>query len=367
MKVISSKELLVNAINIVQKAVSSKNNIALLDGILLEAAGEIFKMTGNDLEIGIECKVNADIRREGSIVLNSRIFGDIIRKMPDSEIMIELLDNNDVLIESENSLFKIKGSPSGDYPLLPEIEAEKSFKLSQKTAKDMIRQTIFSVGDDENREILTGSLIESNENELVFVAIDGHRMAVRKMANGTQNTNFKVVVPGKTLNEISKILEPEDSEVEIFTSKNQILFKIDNCKVTSRLLEGEYLNYKSILTDENETKIRLKTKELLSSIERAALISINEKKYPVRFDIEDDFLVISSSTEIGNVRDKITIDMEGKNMIIGFNPRYFLEALKVIDDDFIDIYFNSDIGPCTIRPVETDEFAYMILPVRIKS
>ena len=164
--------------------------------------------------------------------------------MPDSEIMIELLDNNDVLIESENSVFKIKGNPSDDYPLLPEIEAEESFKISQKIAKDMIRQTIFSVGDDENREILTGSLIESDENQLVFVAIDGHRMAVRKTVNDTQNTSFKVVVPGKTLNEISKILEPEENEIEIFTSKNQILFKIDNCKVMSRLLEGEYLNYK---------------------------------------------------------------------------------------------------------------------------
>ena len=366
MKVISSKELLVDAINIVQKAVSTKNNITLLDGILLEA-NKIFKMTGNDLEIGIECTISADIRKEGSVVINSKIFGDIIRKMPDSEIMIELLDNNDVLIESENSVFKIKGNPSDDYPLLPEIEAEESFKISQKIAKDMIRQTIFSVGDDENREILTGSLIESDENQLVFVAIDGHRMAVRKTVNDTQNTSFKVVVPGKTLNEISKILEPEENEIEIFTSKNQILFKIDNCKVMSRLLEGEYLNYKSIIPDEYETKIRLNTKELLSSMERAALMSINEKKYPVRFDIEDDVLVRSSSTEIGNVRDEISVDMEGKNMTIGFNPKYFLEALRVIDDEVVDIYFNSDIGPCTIKPIEGNEFAYMILPVRIKS
>lgn len=366
MKVISSKELLVNAISIVQRAVSTKNNISLLDGILLEADG-VFKMTGNDLEIGIECCIPADIRREGSIVINSKIFGDIIRKMPDSEILIELLDNNDVLIECENSVFKIKGNPSDEYPLLPEIEAEKSFKISQKIAKDMIRQTIFSVGDDEDRKILTGTLIESDGNELVFVAIDGHRMAVRKTANGVQDTSFSVVVPGKTLNEISKIIEPEDDEMEIFTSKNQILFKIDNCKIMSRLLEGEYLNYKSIIPDEHETKIRVNTKELLSSVERASLISINEKKYPIKFDIEDDVLVISSNTEIGNVRDEIAIDMEGKNMTIGFNPRYFLEALRVIDDEVVDIYFNSDIGPCTIRPVETDEFVYMILPVRIKS
>lgn len=366
MKIICSRELLMDAINIVQKAVSTKNKVTLLDGILLEA-DEILKMTGNDLEIGIICEVSADIREKGSVVINSKMFGDIIRRMPDSEIMIELTYNYDVLIECENSHFKIKGNTSDDYPMLPTVEVEKSFKITQKVARDMIRQTIFAVGEDENREILTGSLIESNGNELIFVSIDGYRMAIRKKNYDVEATNFKVVVPGKTLNEISKILQPEDDEIEIFSSSNQILFKIDNCVVMSRLLEGEYLNYKSIIPVEYETKIRLNTKELLSSIERASLISNDEKKYPIKFNISDDSLIISSNTEIGNVRDEITVDAEGKNMIVGFNPRYFIEALRVIDDEVIDIYFNSDIGPCTIKPIDTEEYAYMILPVRIKS
>ncbi|MDQ2086017.1 DNA polymerase III subunit beta [Herbivorax sp. ANBcel31] len=366
MKIIISKELLMEGINIVQKAVSTKNNVSLLDGILLEA-DEIFKMTGNDSEIRIECIVSADIRKKGSIVINSKMFGDIIRRMPESEIMIELIENNDVLIECENSHFKIKGNPSDDYPGLPEIEAEKSFKISQKIARDMIRETIFAVGEDENREILTGSLIESNENELTFVSIDGYRMALRRKTDDMQNTNFKVVVPGKTLNEISKILQPEDGEVEIFSSKNQILFKFNNCMVMSRLLEGEYLNYKSIVPDEYETKIRVNTKELLYSIERASLMSSDGRKYPVKFVIEDDNLIILSNTETGNVREEITTEMEGKNMSIGFNPRYFVESLRVIEDETVDMYFNSEVGPCTIKPIETDEFAYMILPVRINN
>lgn len=366
MKIISSKELLMDAINIVQKAVSTKSNITLLDGILLEA-DEILKMTGNDLEIGIECIVEADIRKEGSVVIDSKIFGDIIRKMPNSEIMIELTDNYDVLIESENTHFKIKGNSSEDYATLPVIEAEKSLKISQSLARNMMRETIFAVGEDENRQILTGGLIESNENGLFFVCIDGFRMALRKKKYKTQSTNFKVVVPGKTLNEISKILQPEDNEIEIFSSNNQIAFKINNCLVTSRLLEGEYLNYKSIIPDEYETKIRLNTKELLSSIERASLISISndDNKYSIKFDIMDDNLIISSNTERGNVRDEITIDAEGKDMTVAFNPRYFIDALRAIEDELIDIYFNSNVGPCTIKPIETDEFTYMILPVRM--
>ncbi|TYQ14755.1 UNVERIFIED_CONTAM: DNA polymerase-3 subunit beta [Acetivibrio alkalicellulosi] len=366
MKIISSKDNLLDGINIVQKAVSSKNNVSLLDGILLEA-GDIFKMTGNDLEIGIECIVESDIRKKGSVVINSKMLGEIIRRMPESEVMIEMLENYDVIIECENSHFKIKGNPADDYPSLPKIEAEQSFKISQKIAKEMIRQTIFAVGVDENRKILMGSLIESMENEINFVSIDGFRMAMRKRKEDIQNTNFKVVVPGKTLSEISKILQPVDNEIEIFSTKNQILFKINNCMVMSRLLEGEYLNYRSIIPDEYETKVKVNKKEILSSIERASLISDDEKRYPVKFEVIDDTIIISSKTEIGDVRDEITVETEGKNIEIGFNPKYFIEALKAIEDEEIYIFFNSDIGPCTIRPLDSDEFAYMILPVRIKN
>lgn len=366
MKVICSKENLMEGINIVQKAVSTKTTLPILEGILIEATDK-FKLTGNDLEIGIECYVEADVREQGSIVLNSRMFGDIVRRLPDSEVLIEVKENKLVVIECENSHFEIKGIPSAGYPALPEIEKNNAFSISQKIVREMIKQTIFAVGMDENRLILTGSLVECKNDELTFVSIDGFRLALRRHAVNNEKTNFNVVVPGKTLNEIVKILQPVDENMTIYNSNNQILFDIGKCKVVSRLLDGEYLNYNSIIPQEHETKIRVTTKEMLSSIERASLITIEEKKYPVKFKICDDKLTISSSTDIGNAREEIQVDMTGNKIEIGFNPRYFIDALKVIEEDIVDIYFTSSVGPCTMRPVEGNSYAYMILPVRIKN
>lgn len=366
MKVICSKETLIEGINIVQKAVSSKTTLPILEGILIEASDQ-FKLTGNDLEIGIECFVEADIREQGTIVLNSRMFGDIVRRMPESEVLIEVKDNNLVIIECENSHFEIKGLPAAGYPALPTIQMDNAFTINQKVVRDMIKHTIFAVGLDENRPILTGSLIECKNDELTFVSIDGFRLALRRYPTDNEYTKFNVVVPGKTLNEIVKILQPVEEQMTIYNSNNQILFDIGNCKVVSRLLDGEYLNYKSIIPQDHETKIRVTTKEMLSSIERASLITAEEKKYPVKFKIHDDKVTISSSTEIGNVREELRVDMSGNKLEIGFNPRYFIDALKVIEDEEVDIYFTSSIGPCTLRPVEGNSFAYMILPVRIKN
>jgi len=364
MKIICSKEDLINGINIVQKAVSSKTTLPMLEGMLLEAMGEL-KLTGNDLEIGIECFVNADVRQPGSIVLNSRIFGDIVRRLPDSEVMIEVKGQNLVTIECDNSYFEIKGLNPTGFPALPSIEKENAFKISQKIVRDMIKQTIFAVSIDENRPILTGSLIEYKNKELTFVSIDGFRLAMRRCVLENDAPDLSVVVPGKTLNEIAKILQPVDDEISIYNSNNQILFDMGDCKVVSRLLEGEYLNYRGIIPKDHEVKIRVITNELLSSIERASLvITMEERRYPVRFNISDDVLVITSNTDVGAVREEIRVDMTGGKMDIGFNPRYFIEALRVIEDEKVDIYFTSNVGPCTIRPVEGDSYAYMILPVR---
>jgi len=366
MKVICSKEHLIEGINIVQKAVSSKSTLAILEGILLEAT-DMFKLTGYDLELGIECYVDADIRNTGSIVLNSKMFGDIVRRLPDSEVLIEVLPNNSVIIECENSHFELKGISSDTYPALPSIKKENAFIIKQKTIRDMIRQTLFAVSIDENRPILTGSLLECKDKDVTIVSIDGFRLALRRSKIENENQNFSVVIPGKTLNEIVKILQPVEDSISIYSTQNQILFDMGKCKVISRLLEGEYLNYNSIIPEEYETKVRVKTKDILSSLERASLITAEEKKYPVKFNISNEKIIISSNTEIGAVREEIKVDTTGNKLDIGFNPRYFIEALKVIDDEEVDIYFTSSIGPCTIRPIENYGYAYMILPVRIKN
>jgi DNA polymerase-3 subunit beta len=365
MRIICSKENLVEGIGIVQKAVSSKSTLPILEGILLEAYEDKFKLTGNDLEIGIECYVEADIQQAGSVVLNSKTFGDIVRRLPDSEVLIEVTSDNLVVIECDNSHFEIKGLSAYGFPALPAIKQENSFMISQKLLRDMIRQTIFAISLDENRPILTGSLIECNDGIVTIVSMDVFRLALRKSTLNNKVNDFSVVVPGKTLNEISKILQPVDDEVTIYSSSNQILFDMGNCKIVSRLLEGKYLNYNSIIRHDSETKVRVNVKSLLSSIERASLVASADNKHPVKFDIRDDKIIITSNTEIGTAREEISVETVGKELQIGFNPRYLIDALKAIDDEEVEVTFITNLLPCTIKPVDGDEFIYVIGAVKI--
>ncbi len=368
MKVICSKENLLDGINIVQKAVSTKTTLPILEGILIEA-GEKIKMTGNDLEIGIECYVDADIRREGSVVLNSRMFGDIVRRLPDSEVLLEVKENNTVIIECENSLFEIRGLPADGFPALPSLEKNDGIRISQKILKDMIRQTIFAVSADENRPVLTGSLFEYKDGKFTIVSIDGYRLAMRcvepENTEEGECTERSLVIPGKTLNEIAKIIQPVDEELYIYAAGNQILFDMGKCIMTSRLLEGEYLNYMGIIPKEHETKVSVNTKDLQACFERAALvITSEERRYPVRLEISEELMVITANTEAGNVREEIKIEMQGKKLDISFNHKYFIDALRVIENEMIDIFFTTSIGPCTIRPLQGNDFAYLVLPIR---
>ncbi len=366
MKIICSKENLLNGINIVQKAVSTKTTLPILEGILLNAEDK-FKLTGNDLEIGIECFVEADIRESGSIVINSKIFGDIVRRLPDSEVLIEVKDNNLVVVECENSHFEIKGINPNGYPALPKVDKENVLTLTQGKLKDMIRQTVFAVGSDENRPVLTGSLIEVKDNELVVVSIDGFRLALRRKMLDTEIGDFSVIVPGKTLNEISKILQAGDEEVFIYNSNNQIVFDAQSWRIVSRLIEGKFLNYNSLLNKEFETKVIINIKEFQSSLERASLISMNDKNSPVKLSIGNDRIVITSNAELGAVREEIKVEIEGNNLEIGYNPAYLIDALKAIDEDRATIYFITTNAPCTLRPVveNNNEFAYLVQAVRI--
>jgi len=366
MKIICSKENLLNGINIVQKAVSTKTTLPILEGILINADDK-FKLTGNDLEIGIECFVEADIRNTGAIVINSKMFGDIVRRLPDSEVLIDVKENNLVIVECENSHFEIKGiNPSG-YPTLPKVDKDNVLSLTQGNLKDMIRQTVFAVGTDENRPVLTGSLIEVKNKELVFVSIDGFRLALRRKIIESNIDDFSVIVPGKTLNEISKILQPNADEVFIYNSNNQIVFDTKAWRIVSRLIEGKFLNYNSLLNKEFETKVIVNIKEFQQSLERASLISMNDKNSPVKLYIADEKIVITSNAELGAVREEIKGEIEGNNLEIGYNPAFLIDALKAIDEERAAIYFITTNAPCTLRPVieNNNEFAYLVQAVRI--
>lgn len=363
MKIICEKNKLVNAINIVQRAVPSKTT-PILEGILLQA-DENLKLTGNDLEMGIECVIDAEILEKGEVVIDSKLFGDIIKKMPNSNVNIEKDEKENVKITCKNSKFEIKGKPGESYPRIPEIEKDKSLKVCQAVMKDMIRQTIFAVGEDENRPILTGVNIEAKNGLLTLITIDGFRLALRKYIIDDIDTDMNVIVPGKTLGEIGRILEPVDDEITIYAAKNQIMFDVGDTKVVSRLLEGEYFKYDNLIPEEYETKIRINTKDFLDSIERVAiLISSGEATYPINVLLNFDKVIITTNTNIGNAREEIMIEVIGNDMEVKFNPKYFIEALRVIDEENINVAFSSDVGPCVIRSVDKDTFTYMLLPLR---
>jgi DNA polymerase-3 subunit beta len=365
MKIIVLKQNLIEAINIVQRAVMTKATLPILEGIYIEA-GEKVKLVGNCYDLGIECCVDADIQQKGSIVIEAKMFGEIIRKLPDAPVYIEVLDGFNVRIECLNSYFEIRGMDGESYPMPPEYDSEISLDLSQSVLKELIRQTIFAVGNDENRKIMTGVLMEAQQGELKMAALDGFRMAVCGSVI-KEDMNFKVVIPGRNMQEILRVLDTSEENVSISLAGNLASFGLKNCRIVSKVLEGEFMNYHSYIPTQFETVINVNTRELEESMERASLITSDDKRYPVRINLSDDRMVISSTTEKGRSKEEIHIENSGNTMQIGFNPRYFLDALKVINDEKVKISFTSPVGPCILTPVEHDRFLFLILPVRLKN
>jgi DNA polymerase III subunit beta len=366
MKIICSKSNLFNAINTVQKAVSSKSALPILEGVLIKAYGDQVTLTGNDLEVGIECTFNADIPEEGTLVLNSKIFGEIARKLPEADVTIES-DGESVLIECVHASFKMNLiSPEG-FPELQTVEGTRSFEMPAAVLKEMIRKTIIAVSSDENRPILTGVMFEIKDEKLTLVSIDGFRMAMRETEIEGTGEKKEIVVPGKTLAELIKIIDIEDEKINVNFSDNHILFSSRTKKLVSRLLEGEFPNYRSIIPRDEETSIGVKRNELIDSLERAITVLTDEKRHPVVFDIENDMMVISLNSENASLREEIEVNMKGEKVKIGFNARFLLDALKAIDEDEIEMNFRGSVGPCTITANERNDYLYLIVPVKIKS
>ena len=364
MKLTCQKTDLVNGVNTVLKAVSNRTTLPILECILLQANTNQFTLVSNDLELGIESKEYTD--RAGSIALEARIFSEIVRKLPDSLVEISVDDHNMTTIICENSQFKIAGQLGEEFPRLPEVEKDNQLSLTQPVLKDMIRQTIFSVAVEETRQILTGELLEIKNGSLNIVSVDGYRVSFRKTDLSIENEQAEVVVPGKTLNEISKILSSEEEDlVSLYFTDKHILFDLGDSIVVSRLLEGEFLKYEQVFSEDYETKIEVDRRELLMSIERAALISRENKKNPIKMEIAAEQLVVTSNTELGTAYEELVVHTEGKDLLIAFNPKYLIDALLAIEDEKICIQFTSSLSPCIIKPLEGNEYKYLVLPIRL--
>jgi len=372
MKIICEKDKMLKAINSVTKAVASKTTLPVLEGILIQTNDNEVKFTTYDLEIGIEYIMECKVERQGVTVVNAIMFSEIIRKLPDSEINITINENNLLVIECEGSLYKLATMNPDEFPELPKIDIENSIEVEQKNLKDMIRKTIFAVSTEENRPVITGCLFEIKNNKLNVVAVDGFRLAWKSKFLQNQVNDFSAVIPGRTLNEINKIITDSFDNIKIGVSKNQALFEMENCKIVTRLLEGTFLNYESAIPEIWETRIRVDKNLIQDCFERVSLISSSsiekEKKYPVMVNIEIGKIVISCTNQTGDAKEEIFVETEGKNLEAGFNPKYFLDALRAIDDQEVFIDFCSSISPCIIRPIdENGDYIYMLLPLRLQA
>lgn len=363
MKIVCNKTDLLKGVNIALRAVPVRTTMAILECILIDATEVDIKLTANDMELGIETKVAGDILTRGKIALDARFLSEIVRKLPDSEVTIETDDQYVATITCEKAIFTISGRDGEDFSYLPFIEREKSISLSQFTLKEIIRQTIFSIGDNESNKIMTGELFEINDNKLKVVSLDRYRVSIRNVELGENYESSKVIVPGKTLSEINKILPGDaDSIVNVFFTNNHIVFEFDDTIVVSRLIEGEYFKINQMISKEHMTKITINKKELLDCIDRATLLVKEGNKKPVIFDIVDGSLKINIVSTVGKMNEEIDITKEGQDIKIGFDPKFLIDALRVIDDENISVYFMNAKAPCTIRDDE-GKYVYLILPV----
>ena len=370
MKIVCYKDKIIKALNSVVKGVASKTTMPILEGILIQTNDNEIKLTTYDLEIGIEYIMDCEIKEQGSTVVNAIMFSEIIRKLPDTEIYISLNDKNLLEIECEGSLYKLATMNPEEFPELPKIEIENSIEVDQNVLKNMIRKTICAVSSEENRPIFTGCLFEIENNKLNLVAVDGFRLALRSIYLNKQTNNFSAVIPGKTLNEVNKIISDSFEPVKIGVSKNQALFEMDNCKIVTRILDGEFLNYKNVIPSNWETRIRVNKNSIQNSFERISLISASaiekEKKYPVKVQVDIGKVIISCTNQTGDAKEELFVSTEGKNLEAGFNPKYFLDSLKAVEDEEVFIEFGTSISPCLIKSVENNDYTYMILPIRLK-
>lgn len=368
MKFTCDQQSLTKALNIVSKAVTSRTTIPILKGILIEVSEEgKLKMSASDLDITIEDTIDVEEFESGSVVVQSKLFGDIVRKLPNSTVCVECKEK-DVIIKCMNSEFSIVGQSPDEFPNIKNIEESSDYISFDKfLLKEMIRKTSFAASIDESKGVITGILIEMKSDEIRMVAIDGYRMAITREAM-INKKDQNVIISAKIMNEINKIISEsgnEEDKVKLLLNEKKAVFIMDTVKVVLRLLDGEFIKYNDVLPKDNKIKVRVRKSDLMESIERASLLSKEGKNNLIKLSVSDNIVTITSKSEEGNVKEEVIIEKEGENIDIGFNAKYLMDVLKSIDDENIEMLFNTSITPCLIEPLEGKKYEYLILPVRI--
>jgi len=368
MKFICEKYLLLVAILTASRAAATKSPVPLLEGLLIEAGEENVRISGYDLKTGIVTTVPAEVGETGGIVLNARLFGEIIRKAPGPSVAISVNTGYVATITSEMSEFEILGSPTSDYPELPAVDGQDSIKIGEAQLKKMISQTNFAVSDNESRPIHTGALFKTGNGELTIVAVDGYRLALRReLMENNDGQVLSFVVPGTALNEVEKIVTDGEEKVTITLGSKHILFSIGDTLLISRRLEGEFLNYKNSIPQSSKYQFTVEKNDLIAAVERVSLIISDKLKSPVRCVFSDGLIKLSSTSALGKASDECGMSGNGEDLEIGFNDKYFIEALKAAPAEIIEMELSTGVSPCIISPADdSNSFLYMILPVRLK-
>ena len=364
MKISCLRTDLVSAVSNVSRAVSAKASIPALEGVLIKAYNNNLNISGYNLEIGITTDVEATIKEEGEIVLSARLFLDIVRRLPEEIVMIETDDRLVTYITCGKVDYQIVGMSSVEYPDLPTFQQTDGITLNANVLRDMIRQTVYAVSDNNSKPIYTGSLFEISDGVLRIVAIDGFRMAIRS-ENVDSESKTSFVVPGKTQLEVLKLITDDDENVEIIVGQRHITFKINSYMVISRLIEGTFLDYKSTIPTGEKTELVINTRMMIDSVERMSLLNSERIQSPVRCKFNDNEIRMSCASAVGRANDVISVPVIGESVEIGFNNRYMLDALKNTDTDEVKMVLNGAVSPIVIKPVKGDSFLSIVVPVRL--
>ena len=367
MKLICGKETLLHYINIVNKAVTAKSTMQILECILLSVDEKGFTMTANNLEIGIQtAPIDAQILETGEVAIEARIFQDIVRRLNGENVTLESDARHSITITDGSSCFTIMGQNGEDFPTLPEVQQNEAFTLGQNELRNLIRQTIFSIAQESAKQVLMGEYFEMKADALQVVSIDGYRISFRKSPVSHAFQEKSVIVPGKTLNELMKILsQEEEDKVHLYFTDKHVLFDLGMAIMVSRLIEGEFISYENNFTNDFTTKIIIETQALIQALERASLVSRDNRKTPVKLEMRPNQLILTAKSDMGSAYEEVPDETEGDEMQIAFNPRYLIEALRAIEDEKVAIRFTGSLSPCIIAPLEGDAYQYLILPLRI--
>jgi len=365
MKIICSRNSLLKSLNISMRAVPSHTTMDILECILIDASSNILKFITNDMDLGIETIVEGHIEEKGIAAIDAKIFYEIIRKLPDNDVRIVVDENFNTTITCEKARFQISARSGEDFSYLPIVDRDRCITISQFTLKELIRQTIFSISAGDSNPLMTGELFEIRSNILRVVSLDGHRISMRIIHLEKDYENEKVIIPGKSLVEMSKILSGEiDETVTLYFSDNHVLFELENTMVVSRLIEGEYFRIDQMISNEYDTKITVNKKDFMDCIDRSSLLVRESEKKPLIMRVSDDQMDLLMDSSMGRMNEEIDIVKEGKDILIGFNPRYFNDALRVINDEEITVFMVNPKAPCFIKD-EKGSYFYLILPVNI--